>query len=714
MFMHPSRKGAITEPTATSVPFLSYPDSVFFPDNDTFLPDCSQEIPFQYFPQEQPRLQSPFLYSQVVTNLSPPSSVPSSPTSSPASSVSHFSVTTAVATDYYPAVFDGASGFEAPSMTPAPSYNPSIHVQQADSPQPQAYLPQYQPQPFVFDGSPMLAQSYALNNHGWETNVQASSPAAHPHDNLARASRQFNAHTAHLQTPSSSASRSPGGSFQPRAVHSGASTKPLPTPVHTPAPNSFLTPQYQKSDLASHDGSQSSQFLPETQHQATDYPLAPSVSTVSRNSPVTPQTGVEDVEDASKSAPNGEDRFPADGRRLDDYLLFDVLPDYSASNSRNRTIDDAYQDELFNPTLMQMPQVPKHSTHPQNLLAPSYHNLITNRLQAANQGHMSARAQSPIGSMNRERSPFRQNSPLAAEYENEAFQHQPPVTSVPTGPSQVGMRSAAAEPKTISPKDAVLSDFNEGDDHGIPMFHQPDFNLGDTLALRQDSSFQPTSSFPPMESFSQFNQAPGASQPFHFSQPQPSQRPAQPQNSLLHQTPDFPASIPQFESTGSDVYSNGMASPSLAKSTGPGQHEITRPQDTAADSGTYTCTYHGCTQRFESPAKLQKHKREAHRQTTPGGHLVGRDGSSRNSQAGPHKCERINPSTGKPCNSIFSRPYDLTRHEDTIHNARKLKVRCHLCTEEKTFSRNDALTRHMRVVHPEIDWPGKQRRRGRE
>jgi len=83
----------------------------------------------------------------------------------------------------------------------------------------------------------------------------------------------------------------------------------------------------------------------------------------------------------------------------------------------------------------------------------------------------------------------------------------------------------------------------------------------------------------------------------------------------------------------------------------------------------------------------------------------------RNSQAGPHKCERINPSTGKPCNVVFSRPYDLTRHEDTIHNGLKKKTRCQYCTEEKTFSRNDALTRHMRVVHPEIDFGGKTRRR---
>src|SRR5205814_2313768 len=67
-----------------------------------------------------------------------------------------------------------------------------------------------------------------------------------------------------------------------------------------------------------------------------------------------------------------------------------------------------------------------------------------------------------------------------------------------------------------------------------------------------------------------------------------------------------------------------------------------------------------------------------------------------------HRCKHINPSTGKPCNSVFSRLADLTRHEGTIHNAHKQKARCYLCTEEKkTFSRNDALTRHMRMVHPE-------------
>jgi len=146
------------------------------------------------------------------------------------------------------------------------------------------------------------------------------------------------------------------------------------------------------------------------------------------------------------------------------------------------------------------------------------------------------------------------------------------------------------------------------------------------------------------------------------------------------------------------------------------KHQSKKPSGASADTGTYTCTYHGCTLRFDTPAKLQRHKREGHRNSASA--INSGDGSGmtsaaqRNSQAGPHKCERINPSTGKPCNTIFSRPYDLTRHEDTIHNARKQKVHCPICTEEKTFSRNDALTRHMRVVHPEYADLSKSRRRG--
>src|SRR5690606_29469860 len=99
------------------------------------------------------------------------------------------------------------------------------------------------------------------------------------------------------------------------------------------------------------------------------------------------------------------------------------------------------------------------------------------------------------------------------------------------------------------------------------------------------------------------------------------------------------------------------------------------------EGGTYSCTYHGCTLRFDTPALLQKHKREGHRQA--GGMKSAQRGSKgtvADTQAGPHRCYRINPGTGKVCKAVFSRPYDLTRHEDTIHNARKQKVRCDLCT----------------------------------
>jgi hypothetical protein len=350
----------------------------------------------------------------------------------------------------------------------------------------------------------------------------------------------------------------------------------------------------------------------------------------------------------------------------------------------------------------------------QQLLSAPYRNLFADRLNAANQGHLSARSQSPVNnSMSRERSPFRQGSPLAADFRTTRIQG-PGLVSTMQLPHTNGMvignqQDNQGEPKTISPKDALL-EYHEGpEDAAMPSLFPSsqagsDFAVnGDNLALRRQSAsaFQPTQPYSQMESFpNQYaTQAAGLQQPFGFMQQQ--QNPRRTGNDLIQQTPDFTASLPTMDSTASD--------------TTPVQTEVRRPEDTSSDSGTYTCTYHGCTLRFETPAKLQKHKREAHRQTMPG-QTADPDHSTslamRNSQAGPHKCERINPSTGKPCNSIFSRPYDLTRHEDTIHNARKHKARCHLCAE-KTFSRNDALTRHVRVMHPEVDWPGKQRRKGR-
>ncbi|KAJ5184343.1 Zinc finger C2H2 [Penicillium cf. griseofulvum] len=646
MLMYP-RKGLITDP---------YNSEDIIIQDDQYPPDFYSENALHY---AQSRLQSPFQCHLV--QLSPPSSTPSSPTfSSPTFSTS------------YPQTSE-AQSFGAPSMTPASSYDPSYDIQGSNSPS--HYLPQYTHQYYT----PMLVQQPLAGNQGWDSNLQLLSPARIPYPGVQKRS-----------SPSaSSRSLPPGASANNYHRRSNSANKPLPSPVQTPLQNSFLATPFQHFDPSSQDGQnaeaesamrkaimdQQKQSPP--QQMQNDYSLAPSVSTMSHNSPVTPQTTLDELDDASKSMTN----------------------EYNGANGAmsigvpklNRTISDIYQDELYNPSIMAAPQMSKPMG--QNHLNPR--NFIADRLQAANQGHMSARSQSP--SSRRDRSPFRTSSPFAGDMSNNALQQSQLATSIPMGQNSMnGMNmsqtSNTGDIKTMSPKDAVL-DFQDGDD-SMPLFPpgQSDFNLGDALGLRRDSG-----SMRPMEAFPQYT-APSMAQPqFAFSEPQ-MQRP---QSNLLQQSTEFP-SLPAVESTESSPPSQMNM---------PNTEGISRPADTSSDAGTYTCTYHNCSYRFDSPARLQRHKREAHRQTTPGGHLVSRDTSLRNSQAGPHKCERINPSTGKACNSIFSRPYDLTRHEHTIHTAGKQKVRCHICNEDKTFSRNDALTRHMRVVHPEIDWPGKQRRR---
>ncbi|SCU87332.1 LADA_0E03378g1_1 [Lachancea dasiensis] len=71
-----------------------------------------------------------------------------------------------------------------------------------------------------------------------------------------------------------------------------------------------------------------------------------------------------------------------------------------------------------------------------------------------------------------------------------------------------------------------------------------------------------------------------------------------------------------------------------------------------------------------------------------------------------HSCELINPVTKESCGKKFSRPYDLIRHQKTIHATKKKVFRCVICIQqqgeegyEKTFSRGDALSRHIKVKH---------------
>ncbi len=425
-----------------------------------------------------------------------------------------------------------------------------------------------------------------------------------------------------------------------------------------------------------------------------------------------------------------------------------------------RTMTDVYNDNLYSPNY-NYASAPSFSTPAPNH---SQNDIFSRRVQEANTQHLSAsNTQTPLAIPPRERSPFRHGSPLAPV--GNGFGPQQPSFRLNTATHMREQQKKANDeralqrqvertspehstPQTISPKDVDLIYHENEEDSKTPLFPPPSqgqsksYHQQPTLAQETSESDDNMShqSYRSMattrrESSSAYSTSSQATpqQNFNFAPPAvpgsvrqtPSSYPfvSHPQQNLTTAAQDFSTTLGTMESSNSDYAPEGA--------------EMQRPPETAADTGTYTCTYHGCTLRFDTPAKLQRHKREGHRNSAVVN--AGEEGgmtsaAQRNSQAGPHKvripprmkqtyqvgqktnlhlqCERINPSTGKPCNTIFSRPYDLTRHEDTIHNTRKTKVRCGYCREEKTFSRNDALTRHMRVVHPEVAEGGRRRRGG--
>ncbi|CAG8975185.1 hypothetical protein HYALB_00004246 [Hymenoscyphus albidus] len=578
----------------------------------------------------------------------------------------------------------------------------------------------YQPTQFASSSPQPLMQ--ADQNNTWLSNGQLTpTSTTRAHHRESSLSSYGSAGPASPYTVNSSNPQVAGDIYHEFQDFHHPVSKPI-TPIHTPLQENFIPPPYpnyyQNSPL---NFSMAQDGLPKQMGNAELMPAAEirngrrSMATVASESSSTPQSSYED-----EKHKNG----------------------YRAMPKLDRTMTDIYADELYNPSIQFTSAAPSSNTISTTPVSPQ-NDIFSQRLQTAASQHLTApNTQSPLLLPSRgDRSPFRQGSPLAptgTSYSTPSsnlrfgtathLREQQKAANDARALQQQIERTSPVDtaPKTISPKEVALVYHETEEDSKVGSLFRPQQlspnSMGGSRNFRTDidetaSSQQSYGSMATTrrESSSYSN----SSQPQHmnygFGVPAvtnrqiPQQYPFVPQtqrqsSNLSGVSEDFPASLAAMESSSSEFT---PASPVLKK-----------PAGASADTGTYTCTYHGCTLRFDTPAKLQRHKREGHRNSATVGSGADEGGmtsaAQRNSQAGPHKCERINPSTGKPCNTIFSRPYDLTRHEDTIHNARKLKVHCPLCTEEKTFSRNDALTRHLRVVHPEHVEMNKSRRRAHD
>lgn len=498
----------------------------------------------------------------------------------------------------------------------------------------------------------------------------------------------------------------------------------LPTPVHTPTSDVFMETKSGRRTRKSHTPD-SALAAHRSMRSALTHQSSSGIINGSGNFPV-PQgmAQFQNMRPTYGQAGNGEaSQIAQVGSNVSRHV-----PKF------DRTMSDIYQDELYNPptatsmptsasnaTNMPAPQQPASSQqHAPKSSLQTPHNLVTDRLNAA----YLERSSSP-GHQSRGPSPYAQASTYSTVQESDSSQIQPRTAAGVREQNKARADAIAyaqhlsrddpQQQQTVSPKDTCPADYMPEEENLPSLF---------PASSNQSGTSETTAIYGPHN----------AEQPYDFNSSLPYGNlgfatPSVPASQLPNLTSvrrgrrrghesasadggdaEYPASPParlvSMDTTNSDSedMSDDMDSPA-------------RPSDPTARVGTYTCTYHGCTERFRTPSELQKHKRDDHRSTGASGFGPAAVGSSSPNnttssmtQAGPHKCTRINPSTNKPCNTVFSRPYDLTRHEDTIHAERK-KVRCPHCDEEKTFSRADALTRHLRVVHPHVSFPGKHRKR---
>lgn len=149
----------------------------------------------------------------------------------------------------------------------------------------------------------------------------------------------------------------------------------------------------------------------------------------------------------------------------------------------------------------------------------------------------------------------------------------------------------------------------------------------------------------------------------------------------------------------SSISSSPFSSPSPPSSSSSASQSQSGQPATRRSSVSVSSSSSSCA----SPPSLDSKSRSTANSTAPTSTTLSSSASKRRvttSHHGPHRCEIANQTTGRPCGKVFSRPYDLIRHQDTIHAPVRKTYTCPVCgPDSKTFSRMDALSRHIRVKH---------------
>ncbi len=84
---------------------------------------------------------------------------------------------------------------------------------------------------------------------------------------------------------------------------------------------------------------------------------------------------------------------------------------------------------------------------------------------------------------------------------------------------------------------------------------------------------------------------------------------------------------------------------------------IARLAAVGAESEAHTYIHPSCSSRFKTWRQMRRHLQDVHRLELESRKVLHNGGPTTK-----HRCERINPLTGKSCGVVFFRAYDLTRH----------------------------------------------------